>query len=115
MYGALDIRDMIATVSMQHIQHRDLALALFAARVCGVVFYNQAQVQQYNVLSAGMTEFKVDLSKLPSDYHGLYAFVTTINKHKVKSVFSQLMCKDVAEEIKYEIQKRLDDPRMAQL
>ena len=44
VYGALDIRDMIATVSMQHIQHIDLALALFVARVCGAVFYNQAQV-----------------------------------------------------------------------
>ena len=110
IYGALSVRDMVATVSRRFLYEPDLPLLLFVARVLSLVFHTHAQEQQHNILAVGRSDFQVDLKKLPTDSAGIAAFVTSIHGYQYKGAIRTLKRKDVDGEIKHEIQRRTSDP-----
>ena len=57
IYGALSVRDMVATVSRRFLREPDLPLALFVARALSIVFHSHAQEQQHNILAVGKPDF----------------------------------------------------------
>ena len=112
VYGALSVKDLIATVSRTYINDPHLAVVLFVTKALSVVFHDHAQEQQHNVLVVGRTDCLVDLSKLPIDNHGIAAFVSTIAGHKVRSAVQLLKRKNIGEEIKYKICNKISDPHL---
>ena len=112
VYGALSVCDHIATVGRSYINNKDLALCIFVARVMAGLIHDQAQRSQHNVLAVGNIDLTVDLSNLPSYPPAVENFLSKIDAGHVKRAVGRFKRRDVAGEIKHEIQKRLSDPHL---